>query len=185
MLGAGGLAEHVVGEEIAALLVGGGAADRLADGAADDELLAEEPHRLMHRLPDHRFADALDEAGEDRRDGLVLRSGEAQDPAGKHERPGRGVADERRAAADMPLPVAAHQLVADQAIGIVGIRDAQQRLGKAHERDALALGERETAQQRVEGKTALRLRPRLVDEASRQRGDFGVGDTEPVELGKQ
>ena len=38
----------------------------------------------------------------------------------------------------MPRPIGAGELVADQPIDRVGIGNAQQRLGEAHQRDALA-----------------------------------------------
>ncbi len=41
-------------------------------------------------------------------------------------------------------------LVADQAVARRGVRDAQQRLGEAHQRDALAAVERELEHQRVD-----------------------------------
>jgi hypothetical protein len=60
-----------------------------------------------------------------------------------------GVDEQRRALAQVRLPVAVADLVADQRIarGLVG--DAQQRLGQAHQRHAFLAGQRELLQQRL------------------------------------
>ncbi len=72
--GARGFAQHVVGIAIAAGLGGFGALQRLVDGAAHDELAAEDLHRLGDRLADHRLAAAGDQALQNpRRDRCRLR----------------------------------------------------------------------------------------------------------------
>jgi hypothetical protein len=62
--------------------------------------------------------------------------------AGDDEAPGGGVDEKRAPAANMGLPVAAGDLVADQRVAGGGVGNAQQRFGKAHQRHALMAGER-------------------------------------------
>ncbi len=58
--------------------------------------------------------------------------------AGDQQAPGRGIDEQRRAAAHMRAPVAAADLVADQRVAGGAIGNAQQRFGEAHQRDAFA-----------------------------------------------
>ncbi|MCY1235210.1 hypothetical protein D9M72_478170 [compost metagenome] len=63
--------------------------------------------------------------------------------AGQQQAPGGGVDEQRRALAQVRLPVGAADLVADQRVtrGLVG--NAQQRLGQAHQRHAFLRRQRE------------------------------------------
>ncbi len=70
-------------------------------------------------------------AGSLRRLGVDLRQ-----PAGQHQPPGRRIDQQRRALSEVLLPVAARELVADQPVGGLGVRDAQQRFGDAHQQHA-------------------------------------------------
>ena len=56
--------------------------------------------------------------------------------AGQQQAPGRGVDEQRRAVAQVRLPVAGADLVADQGVAGAFVRDAQQRFGQAHQRHA-------------------------------------------------
>ena len=58
-----GLAQHVVGEAVAARLAGDGALQRLLDGLAGDELPAEQAHGEVDRGADHRLAAAARSGG--------------------------------------------------------------------------------------------------------------------------
>ena len=70
---------------------------RLGDGLAGDELLAHQPHGHVDALADHRLAAARDQAGQRRRQAaLAVRRGQL---AGDEQAPGRGVDEQRRAAA--------------------------------------------------------------------------------------
>ncbi len=73
--------------------------------------------------------------------------------------------------AEMALPVGAGDLVADQPVDGLGIGDAQQRLGEAHQRDALGRGQRIFVQKRVEAALAEALAADRVDEAAGGRSD--------------
>ncbi len=65
----------------------------------------------------------------------------ADELAGDQQTPGRGVDERRGRLADMGAPFAAADLVGDQRVARRGVGDAQQRLGQAHQRDALLAGE--------------------------------------------
>ncbi len=71
----------------------------------------------------------------------------------------------------MPRPIGAGELVADQPIDRVGIGNAQERLGEAHQRDALAARQREFVEEGVDAAFAVALTPRFEHEAARRRGD--------------
>ena len=58
------------------------------------------------------------------------------DPAGEHQRPGGGVDEQGVGVAGIGRPVPGADLLGDQAIGGVGIGNAQQRLGQAQQQHA-------------------------------------------------
>ena len=70
--------------------------------------------------------------------------------------------------ADMRPPVAGGELVADQGVARCGVRNAQQRLGKAHQRYALLAGQRIFVDQPLDAARS-RLRPELGDESAAER----------------
>lgn len=125
-------AEHIVGVAEPFFFQLAGVSQRFGDGFAGDELLAHQAHRHIHALADQRFAaltdDAVQGAGEA---GLVM--GRHQFP-GKQQPPGGGVDEQRRAAADVRLPVAVADFVADQRIAGGFIRNTQQGFRQAHQR---------------------------------------------------
>ena len=142
--GARRLAEHVVGVAIAERLARRRARDRVVDRLADDELLGHDLHRLADRAADERLAGAADQPPHDRPRVVarVLRPGGER--AGEHQPPGRGIEEQP---AVLRFPLRAGELVADERVGGLGVRDAQQRLGETHQHDALARGEPEAAQE--------------------------------------
>ena len=154
------LAQHVVGEAIAPGLARGGALQCVLDGLAGDELLAQHAHGEVDRGADHGLAAARDQAGERGRQALLAGGGDQL--AGDHQAPGRGVDEDRRALAEMGAPVAPGELVADQPVGRGGVGHAQQRLGQAHQGDALLAGERELLHQRVDAAGAGALAAHLA-----------------------
>ena len=56
--------------------------------------------------------------------------------AGQQQAPGCSIDEQRRAVAQVRLPVAGADLVADQRVASAFVRDAQQRFGQAHQRHA-------------------------------------------------
>jgi hypothetical protein len=61
----------------------------------------------------------------------------ADELAGNDEAPGRGI-DEQKSTAEVPAPVAVRNLVTDQRASRRIVGNAQQRLGQAHQSDALS-----------------------------------------------
>ena len=90
------LTEHVEREERAIAILLAAAANGVGDGLAEHELAAEDAHRGLHGLANHRLAHARDHAPEPvpRRFPTheLIR---LDDATREHERPGRGV-DEHR-----------------------------------------------------------------------------------------
>ncbi len=170
---------------VAERLLGLGALERLLDIAAHDELPPHDAHRLHHRLADDRLARARDEAAEQRAHVLVLEIGEPHDAARQHERPGRGVDEERAAMAEMLLPIGEAQLVADQPVGGGRIGNAQQRLGEAHQHHALLAREGIFMEEGVEPALADALAPHGEDELARARGDAVEAVGRQAQLGEQ
>ena len=64
--------------------------------------------------------------------------GVGQQPAGQNQGPGRGVAQRRRGMAQVPAPVGGRDLVLDQGVDGAGVGHPEERLGQAHQGDALA-----------------------------------------------
>ncbi|KFB71303.1 MAG: hypothetical protein AW09_003560 [Candidatus Accumulibacter phosphatis] len=129
--------EHVVGVAVAGLFGVAGALQRFMDVAAHHELLAENAHGGDHRLPDHRFAGARDDALEGAAQIAVLVV-EIDDAAGEHQRPGAGIDESTVRGAEPLLPLGTADLVANQTIDGRRIGDAQQRFGEAHQHHAFA-----------------------------------------------
>ena len=156
--GAGGLAQHVVRVAIALAFGLAGPPDRLLDGLAEHEVPAEHAHRLEQRLAQDRLAQTVQQARQPRPGVGLLLEVRAHHPTGQHQPPGRGVDQERAAAAEMARPFAGAQLVADQPVGGVGVGDAQQRLGEAHQHDALARAQLVFVQECLDARAGRRRR---------------------------
>ena len=140
-MGLGRLAEHVEAVAPALGLLGRGALQRFVDGPAEHELAAEDLHRLADRGADHRLAEAADRAAERGAPALRLVVGFLEHLAGQQQREGRGIDEGRAAVAHLLGPVGTRQLVGDQVVGGLGVGNAQQRLGQAHQRDAFVRAE--------------------------------------------
>ena len=129
-------AEHVERIAVAGVVALVRARQRFVDGAAHDELVAHDLHRLAHCQADHRLTHATDQALERARHigagGIV----DLDQAAGQHQAPGGGVYQHRVAAAHVLLPVRIAELVADQLVGRLLVRNAQQRFGHAHQQHA-------------------------------------------------
>ncbi len=138
-------AEHVVGVAKALGLAAAGVAQRLLDRLAGDELLAHQAHRHVHAAADQWLAATADDAAQRRAQAHVAVRGHQL--AGEQQAPGGGVDEQRLAAAQVRLPVAAADLVADQRVAGRRVGNAQQRLGQAHQRHTFLRAERELLQQ--------------------------------------
>ncbi len=148
--GSSGFAQHVIGIPVALLLGLARSADRPFDGLAEHEVAAQHPHRLQDRLTDHGFAQPMHEAGKARPDFTFILRVDPDEAPGQHQAPGRSIDEQGLAVTEMALPVAKAELVADQAVGGLRIRDAEQSLGEAHQHDALAGAERIFVEERLD-----------------------------------
>ena len=183
--GAGRLAQHVVGVAVAARPVVAGTRQRLLDGAAHDKLAAEDAHRLGDRRADHRLAAAvhqtLQSAGQVASVALV----QTHYPAGQHQRPGRGVDEQRFAVAQVGTPIGVGDLVLDQAVDGFGIGHPQQRLGQAHQHHAFLAGQAELVEEGVEPALADARAPDFLDQPPGAARDARAGVLGQRRLGRQ
>ena len=140
-LGQRGFAEHVEGVAVTTRLVGRRSLQRRLDLLAHDELLAEQAHREVDALADQRLAAAGNQPPE--RAGERVLAVRGDQLAGQQQAPGRGIDEQRGAAAKMRRPVAAADFVANQAVDRQCIGNPQQRLGQAHQGDAFLARQRE------------------------------------------
>ena len=132
--GQGRFAQHVVRVAETFIFQLAGVRQRFGNGFPGHKLLAHQAHRHVHAFADQRLAaladDAVQGAGEV---GFVMGGDQF---AGKQQAPGGGVDEQRRATANMGMPVAVADLVADQRVAGGFIRNAQQRFRQAHQRHA-------------------------------------------------
>ena len=128
-------AQHVVGITITTLFIVAAIFQRLGDGLAGDELVAQHPHRQIDALADQRLTAFGDQLGESRTEALLAAG--ANQLAGHQQTPGGGIDEQRRRFAQMATPVAFADLVCDQAVGGLAVGNPQQRFGQAHQRHAL------------------------------------------------
>ena len=135
------LAQHVVRETDALGLEVAGPRHGLFHGPPHYELAAQDAHRLDHRLADHGLAGFCHRSAQEvAHVAKLVVAGQVHHPAREHQGPGGGVDEERFAPAQMAMPVGLGDLVADQAVGGVGVGNPQQGLGQAHEDDTLLVG---------------------------------------------
>ena len=117
---------------------------RFVDGAADHKFAADNLHRAAQGLADDRLACPLGEPAQPPAGVTALQfTRQIHQPSGKHETPSGRIDEQRARASRMGAPVTFDQLLGDQSIGGVIIRDAQQGLRQTHEGDALLVGEAE------------------------------------------
>lgn len=148
LVGARALAEHVVAEAQGGLLAvrGTGFVHRLGDGLAQHELPAQQLHRAQ-RGGDHG---ARTEPGHQA--GRMVGLGQE---ALRHRDRGRRQARQR--GIGRALEIGAPELVGRERDGGLGIGHAQQRLGQAHQREALGARDRVFAQQALHGPERRRM----------------------------
>ena len=152
------LAEHVESVAVTALAAARGALQGLADGPSHDELVAHDAHRLTEGAAHDRLAQAAGQPLHERGRILQVRRLRAHQAAGEHQSPGRGVDEQGVGLTEVIGPAPRRDLVGDQPIGGVGVRNPEQRLGNAHEDHALAGAEVVLLQEGLDaGGAALRL----------------------------
>ena len=173
-------AEEIEGVSITALLVGGGALQRLFDVAPHDELASEYAHALGDGLTDHGIAESGNQAPQNGLHRLILVLVQRNHPAGEHQCPGGGIDEDRVAVTNMLLPVRRPEFVADQAICRCLIGNAQQRFGETHKHDTFLTGKLVFLHEGVDATFADALFSHLAN----QRAGTGVDAVQgfPVEV---
>ncbi|MCY1219377.1 hypothetical protein D9M72_313510 [compost metagenome] len=169
-----GLAEHVVRIAKALRLERARMRQRLADGFAGDELLAHHAHRHVHALADQRLAALADQPRERGRQARLAVRGHQL--AREQQAPGGGVDEHRRAVPRVRLPLTLRDLVADERVARVGVGNAQQRLGQAHQRHAFLRRQRVLLQQalhQARAAAAVFALAQLVGDAMGEGVGFG------------
>jgi hypothetical protein len=134
-----GFTQHVVRVAKALGLHVAGALQRLANGFAGHELLAQHAHGHVHALADERLAAFAHQAGERVHQRAFAVGGHQL--AGQQQAPRCGVDKQRIAAAQVLVPVTLTNLVAYQGVARGGIGYAQQRFGQTHQGHAFFAGQ--------------------------------------------
>ncbi len=165
-----GFSEHVIGMPVTFLLSLARPVDRLIDGATHHELAAENVHRRGHRLAHDRFAGPDDKVAQGGAQIVLARIG-AQQAAGQHQCPGRGVDKDRLRLPEMAFPISLTDLVADQPVDRLRIGDAQQGFGETQQRHPFPRGQRILMQKSVDAALAEPLAADGGDKAARPFGD--------------
>ncbi len=162
-------AQHVEGVAVVRVVALVRARQRFADGAAHDELVAHDLHRLAHGQAHHRLTHAADQALE--RAGRIGAGGivHLHQLAGQHQAPGGGVDQHRVTAAQVLFPVGIGQFVADQLVGGVLVRNAQQRLGHAHQQHAFLAAQVVLAHEGFDRALVLGAHAHAADQVGGQR----------------
>ena len=167
VVGAGALAQHVEGAEVALLLR---PLQRRLDVAAEHELLAHDADGRGHRLPDHRLAEPPGQAAHEAAQVALGVLVNIDQVAGQHQPPGGGVDEQAVGLAEVAGPVGRADLLGDEAVLGVLVRRAQQGLGQAHQRQALAGAQRELLQEALDHALAVGAGPGGADQG------LGLGD---------
>ena len=173
--GQGRLAEHVVRVAIAPVSAFGRAFQGLPDGPPHDELMTHDAHRLAHCRAHDGLASTAGELAERLRRIANCRFVQRQQLPGQHQAPGRGVDEQRVAGANVILPLCRSDLVGNQPVGRVGIRDAQQCLGNTHQQHALFGGQVILLQEGVDASFAGLAAAHGAHELDRGLVDFFAG----------
>ena len=127
-----GLTQHIVGVTEPFLFQLAGVGQRFGDGFAGHELFAHQTHRHVDAFANQRFAAFADNPVQRaRKAGFVMGRDQF---AGKQQAPGCRIDEQRRAAADVRLPVTVADFVADEGIAGGFVRNTQQRLRQTHQR---------------------------------------------------
>jgi hypothetical protein len=180
-IGLGRFAEHVeaVAEPFRALRLG--ALECFVDVPAEDEVAAEDLHGFAHGGADDRLAKAADGAAESRLPIIrtVLRPFEHL--TRQQQRKSGSVDEGRVRTAELFRPIRPGKLVGDQLVRGMRVRDAQQRFGQAHHRNALVRAEIVSAKKCVHARRLLR--PNTLDERAGHRGRLPLLGLRQASLG--
>ena len=184
--GESGLAQHVEGEAVAFRFERLRDVERFRDRAAEHELLAHDAHRMLHGIADEGLARARHEPLQIAADIGCRVVAERDEAAGEHQSPGRGIDEKRIRTGRHGAPMLAADLVGDELVRRVGVGNAQQRLGKAHQHHALLGGERVFLHEGVDAALLAAPGPHRGDKLAGEFGDLrGLALIEPRLGGKR
>ena len=169
--GAGRLAQHVEGEAVALPRLVLGIRERLLDGLAQHELVAENAHGLAERLADHRLAAPRDQALHPAADVPDLAETPIDDVAREHQPPGGSVDQHGVRMAEMALPVADADRAGDQAVRRGGIGNAQQGFGEAEQQHPLLARQPIFGEEGIDPAGLAPPGPRRLDQTHGDRRD--------------
>ncbi len=170
----GALAQHVVGEAVALGLQRCSARQRLLDGAPEHEVVAQDAHGVAQGLADEGFPRAGDQALEHRPWAGALGLAQLHHASREHQPEGGRIYEQAVGVAEMPLPAAAADLLGDQRVGGFSIGYAQQRLGQAHQDDALLRGEAVLVHEGIDAAVPVAVGTRGMHQARGLVGDAGA-----------
>ena len=154
-------AQHI--ERITERGMAAGAGQRLVDILSDDEMRAEEPHRLSRRGAHGRLAETAHGGIENG----FRRLARVNDACGDAKRPGRGRHQERGRFDVAVEPPAGGELVLDQPVRGRRIGHAQERFGEHHQRQPFLGRERVCVQEIVDAAQSGLFLPDRFHQASR------------------
>ncbi len=171
-----GLTQHVIGKGISLRGPRPATLDRLANIAAQHELMSQFLHRATDGRTDHRLTQPLDRAVQHM--GNTGRLIFLEHLARQHQGPGRGIDKAGGRTTQMCAPFGWGDLVLDQVVNGLSVRHAQQRFGQAHQRDTLVGRKAVLGQEHLHQARATRA-PNGLDQPDRTmprgRADRGIG----------
>ena len=103
--------------------------------------MTEDAHCLDNGCTDNGFTQSSDQPFDGRSRSEIIEITEMDKPSCQHQCPGRGIDEKRIALANVFFPVPCAQLVPDQVVSGMAIRNTQQGLRQTHEDNPLFTGE--------------------------------------------
>ena len=133
--------------------------------------MAHDAHGLPEGGAQHWLAQPTGDACDEAARIVQVVVARPHDAAGQHQAPGRCVDEQRLGIAQMRCPIAPGDLVGDQFVGGRIVRNAQQRLGEAHENHAFLRRQIVLPQEGVEAAAFDLVVAHAIDQLARLRGD--------------
>ena len=187
-IGVGGrprpLAQHVVREPIPPDFERCGTRQRFLDGAAENEIVAQDLHGLPQRRADEGLTRAGHETLEDSGWARALGPAQLHHPSCEHQTEGGGVHEQAVGMAEMLFPASATDFLGDQGVCRVLVGNAQQRLGEAHQDDAFLGGQAVFVHEGIDAAMLVPIGARRADQSRCPIGDavaFCRGEDGPLD----
>ena len=166
----GRLTEHVKGVAIAFAQLLLAIAQRLVNSAPEDKVLPHDLHGLVNRPANHRLAQPVDQFTNNAGRRTVLTPVEGNHFAGQQQTPCGCIDQQRVTLTQMFFPVSDTELVADQSVSGVIIRNTHQCFGQAHQQDAFTGIQAVLQQQGINHADTVIAQPDLFNECGGQLG---------------